>query len=50
VKGITILPELGQIAVGCNDGTIRFWDLQDGLKQISDFEASLTKESTKTNP
>lgn len=42
VNGIALLPELGQLVAGCNDGKLRFWDLDQGLKQISDFESSLT--------
>ena len=50
VKGIAVLPELGQIVSGCNNGKIRFWDLQQGLKQIAKFESSLTKRVDNNLP
>jgi len=43
VKGIAILPEQGRLAAGFDDGKIRFWNLEDGLKQIASFEDSLTE-------
>ena len=43
VKGFGILPELGQLVAGSNDGKIYFWDWEQGMKQIAEFESSLVQ-------
>jgi WD40 repeat protein len=41
VIGAALLPRGGQLAAGCSDGKIRFWDFPAAMKQIRSFEDSL---------
>ncbi len=43
IVGMGLLPKSGQVVAGCEDGKIRFWDLNAALQSIKTFEASLPK-------
>jgi len=45
VNGVVLLPDASQLAVGCEDGKIRFWDFPAAMKSIRELEASLAPQS-----
>ena len=43
VFGAALLPD-GRLAAGCQDGLVRVWNFEEGLKGIREFEASLGEQ------
>jgi hypothetical protein len=41
INGMALLPDASELVVGCEDGKIRFWDFQEAMKKIKEFEKSL---------
>lgn len=46
IKGLAFLPDTDQVVAGCNDGNIRFWNWQNILEQIAEFEVLLSTPQT----